>query len=172
MASFLVNTIIYCRPRSRSSRSSRADDSMSVASSRSGRKQERLSSHESVRSGRKSNNQSQDYTDDSYTLTESEMSFDIPETRPRRSSRDVRSGRRSVDLPIKEEEEGEILLLWVNAYIHVQQNQQVWCKFILCTELITVNFIAEDFEESGKIIISYHCCFILNHSVLQLFSCV
>lgn len=53
------------------------------------------------------------------------MSFDIPETRPRRSSRDVRSGRRSVDLPIKEEEEGEILLLWVNAYIHVQQNQQV-----------------------------------------------
>ncbi|XP_061164853.1 uncharacterized protein LOC133173820 isoform X2 [Saccostrea echinata] len=93
------------RPRSRSSRSSRADDSLSVASSRTGHKQERPPSRESARSGRKSNNQSRDYTDDSYTLTESEMSFDIPETRPRRSSRDVRSGRRSVDLPIKEEEE-------------------------------------------------------------------
>ncbi|XP_065933670.1 serine/arginine repetitive matrix protein 2 isoform X4 [Magallana gigas] len=92
------------RPRSRSSRSSRADDS-SVASSRTGRKQERPPSRESAQSGRRSNNQSRDYTDDSYTLTESEMSFDIPESRPRRSSRDVRSGRRSVDLPIKEEEE-------------------------------------------------------------------
>lgn len=97
------------RPRSRSSRSSRADDS-SVASSRTGRKQERPPSRESAQSGRRSNNQSRDYTDDSYTLTESEMSFDIPESRPRRSSRDVRSGRRSVDLPIKEEEEGEDLM--------------------------------------------------------------
>lgn len=53
------------------------------------------------------------------------MSFDIPETRPRRSSRDVRSGRRSVDLPIKEEEEGEILLLWVNAYSRTAKSTSV-----------------------------------------------
>lgn len=38
------------------------------------------------------------------------MSFDILEFRLRRFSRDVRSGRRSVDLLIKEEEEGEDLM--------------------------------------------------------------
>lgn len=150
------------RPRSRSSRSSRADDS-SVASSRTGRKQERPPSHDSAQSGRRSNNQSRDYTDDSYTLTESEMSFDIPETRPRRSSRDVRSGRRSVDLPIKEEEEGEdfwriyasshwcLTLLWLKEDLLSQRFQLI--VFLSFSLLMLLNSVSEDFEESGKFII-------------------
>lgn len=149
------------RPRSRSSRSSRADDS-SVASSRTGRKQERPPSRDLAQSGRRSNNQSRDYTDDSYTLTESEMSFDIPETRPRRSSRDVRSGRRSVDLPIKEEEEGEdfwritphhtdVSLCCDSEDLHSQRFQLfVFLSFSL---LMLLNSVSEDFEESGKFII-------------------
>ena len=122
----LCHGIYLFRPRSRSSRSSRADDS-SVTSSRNGQKPERPPSRESARSGRRSHNQSRDYTDDSYTLTESEMSFDIPETRPRRSSRDVRSGRRSVELPIKEEEEGEGMLPWW--HFHTSRGITWWCVF-------------------------------------------
>lgn len=130
----LCHGIYLFRPRSRSSRSSRADDS-SVTSSRNGQKPERPPSRESARSGRRSHNQSRDYTDDSYTLTESEMSFDIPETRPRRSSRDVRSGRRSVELPIKEEEEGEGTLLWWHSSSRAEASRDDMCWEIIHSRL-------------------------------------